>query len=382
MKTYSVKKINKASSLVFFALIAGCASTDMAATYDANGSAASQADTFIGADREKHMKDVKKVGVLSCNVMFGITTSASASTSGGFRAGNTRAIGTVSRSDVKVSVTYTTQGMEERDLQRIADRACEDAEKQLSNAGFQLVSHVTIKANSHYKNIQAGGRASPFEYKGDGGTRYLVLARSGEAVTDSRYIGAGKGLAQSFKSVSGESTAQLEAQMMKELDMSGVNINLLVDFAELQGDGHKSWAGLSNKDNAKVSSKVELAVTGDLRFQPVGNIKCARASLMNPADVCSILPHHQPVFAAKQAIASPAKFYSSIDNVTTTSDKVTSGVTKTLGMLSALGGVSSSVARDITRYQVNVLPDVYRTEAFTLSSGFMAMAAAKAAAVR
>ena len=65
MKNLSSKKINKASSLFFCAFMAGCASTDMAVTYDANGSAVSQADTFIGSDSEKHMKDVKKVGVLS-----------------------------------------------------------------------------------------------------------------------------------------------------------------------------------------------------------------------------------------------------------------------------------------------------------------------------
>lgn len=364
------------------ALIAGCATTASAPTYNANASAASQADTFIDAEHEKHMKGVAKVGVLSCNVMFAETTAASASTSGGFRAGNTRAMGTISRSDVKVSVTYTAKGMDERQLQRIADSACQDAEKQLSRAGFQLVPYATIKANTHYQEIQAGGRASPFEYKGDGGTRYLVLARTGETVTDSRYIGAGKGLAQSFKSVSGKSSAQLEAQLMKDLSMTGVNINLLVDFAELQGDGHKTWGGFGNKDNAKVSSKIQLAVSGDLRFQPLGEMKCARASLMNPAEVCSILSHKQPVFATKQAVASQAAFYSSIDNVTTTGDKVTSGLTKGLGMLMAFGGHSNKLAQDISRYQVNVLPDVYQVETVTLSNGLMGMAATKAAASR
>lgn len=380
-ETHQTLSINKAlPAVALLALVAGCATTASAPTYDANGSAASQANTFIDADKEKHMKGVAKVGVLSCNVMFGMTTSASAATSKG-TLDHSQNRG-VSRADVKVSVTYTAKGVEERQLQRIADSACQDAEKQLGSAGFQLVPHATIKANKNYQEIQAGGRASPFECKGKGGTRYLVLARTGESVTDSRYIGAGKGLAQSFKSVSGKSSAQLEAQLMKDLDMTGVNINLLVDFAELQGDGHKTWGGFGNKDNAKVSRKVELSVSGDLRFQPLDEMKCARASLMNPAEVCSILSHKQPVFATKQAVASPATFYSSINNVTTTGDKVTSGLTKGLGMLMAFGGQSNKLAQDISRYQVNLLPDVYQAEIATLSNGLIGMAVTKAAAAR
>src|SRR5690606_15866563 len=98
--------------------------------------------------------------------------------------------------------------------------------------------------------------------------------------------------------------------------------------------------------------------------------------------VCSILSHKQPVFATKQAVASPATFYSSIDNVTTTGDKVTSGLTKGLGMLMAFGGQSNKLAQDISRYQVNLLPDVYQAEIATLSSGLIGMAVTQAAAAR
>ncbi|MFP1677204.1 hypothetical protein ACLD02_00840 [Alloalcanivorax sp. C16-2] len=361
--------------------LAGCVSTGAPAPgYNAEGAAADQAGRFIDANNEKYMKGVSKVGVLSCNVMFGMTTAASASTSGGFRAGATRATGTISRSDVKVTVTYTANGLDQGELRRIADQACADAEARLADAGFQLVPHATITASPHYQAIQAGGRPSPFEHKEKrSGTRYLVLARSGESVTDSRYIGAAGGLAQSFKAVSGDAAEQRAGLLMKDLGMTGVNINLLVDFASLESDGHKTFAGLANKNSAKVKADIQLAVSGDLRFQPLGEQKCWREY---GKEKCMTRLNHQPVFATRQAVASPKRFYSSIDNVTTSGDKLTSGVTKAIGMLSALSGTSSKVARDITRYQVNVMPEVYATEAVTLSDGLAGMAATRAAASR
>ncbi|MFP1681771.1 hypothetical protein ACLD0W_04630 [Alloalcanivorax sp. C16-1] len=369
-------------AMTLLALVSGCAVTGgtPAPDYNASSSAASQAGTFIEADNEKHMQGVNKVGVLSCNVMFGMTSAASASTSGGFRAGADRATGTISRSDVKVTVTYTVDGVEESELQRIADDACADAETQLAGAGFQVVPLATIQANPNYRKIQAGGRPSPFEYKEKrGGTRYLVLARTGETVTDPRYTGAAQGFAQSFKAVAGDATEQLEGQLIKDLGMTGVNINLLVDFASLESDGHKTFAGLANKNSAKVKADIQLAVSGDLRFQPLPAQKCWKEY---GKEKCQIKLNQQPVFATRQPVASARPFYTSIENVTTTGDKVTSGLTKAVGMLSALSGTSSKVARDITRYQVNVIPDVYQTEAVTLSKGFAGMAAAKAASTR
>lgn len=380
MKIFPRNKTVPAMTLL--ALVSGCAVTGgtSAPDYNASGSAAGQAGTFIEASNEKHMKGVNKVGVLSCNVMFGMTSAASASTSGGFRAGADRATGTISRSDVKVTVTYTVDGVEDSELQRIADAACADAETQLAGAGFQVVPLATLRANPNYRKIQEGGRPSPFEYKEKrGGTRYLVLARTGETVTDSRYTGAGQGFAQSFKAVAGDATEQLEGQLIKDLGMTGVNINLLVDFASLESDGHKTFAGLANKNSAKVKADIQLAVTGDLRFQPLPAQKCWKEY---GKEKCQIKLNQQPVFATRQPVASDRPFYTSIDNVTTTGDKVTSGLTKAVGMLSALSGTSSKVARDITRYQVNVMPEVYEAEAVTLSKGLSGMAAAKAASSR
>ena len=95
-----------------------------------------------------------------------------------------------------------------------------------------------------------------------------------------------------------------------------------------------------------------------------------------------IKPNHQPIFTSKQPVATSVLFYSSIEDVTTTGDKVTSGLTKTLGMLSALGGTSSNVAKDITRYQVNLIPGTYNAETKKLAGGLVGMAAAKASASR
>ncbi|MAC16336.1 MAG: hypothetical protein CL539_16920 [Alcanivorax sp.] len=378
MKTLLSRKTIPAITLI--ALVAGCAtSVQQSPDYNANASPVTQADSFINASHEKYMKGVNKVGVLSCNVMFAMTTAASASTSGGFRSDASRATGTIRRSDVQISVTYSAKGLDETDFQRLADEACSESEKQLASAGFQVVPHSTIKASDHYQALHSGGRESPFEYKGDGGTRYLVLARNGETISDQRYIGTAGGLGQAFKAAAGNASEQHEGRLIKTLGMTGVNVNILVDFAELESDGNQNFAGLSNKNSAKVKSKVQLAASGDIRFKPIEQQKCWKRF---GKEECMIKPNHQPIFTSKQPVATSVLFYSSIEDVTTTGDKVTSGLTKTLGMLSALGGTSSNVAKDITRYQVNLIPGTYNAETKKLAGGLVGMAAAKASASR
>ena len=378
MKKTSGSKVVPAMALA--ALVSGCATTGSEApAYDANGSAASQAGTFIAAENEKYMKGVEKIGVLSCNVMFGVNSAASASTSGGFRSDAMRATGTTRRSDVKVTVTYAAKGVDETEMQRLANQACDNAEQQLGDAGFQVVPHQILKANSHYQAMHAEGRESPFEYKGAGGTRYLVMGREGETISDPRYIGTASGFGQAFKAAAGSSAQQHEGRLIKDLGLTGVNINILSDCAKLESDGHKSFAGLSNKDSAKVDATIQLTARGDVRFQPVAQQKCwSRFG----KEECMIKTNHMPVFSTSNALATPNAFYSSIEDVTTTTDKLTSGLTKTLGFLGAMGGTSNSTARGITRYQVNLIPASYDAETQSLAQGLVGMVAVKAAASR
>lgn len=368
------------SGAALISLFSACATMEpQLPDYDPSLPAVSQMDNFIDAENEEYMEGVKRIGVMSCNVMFGMTSSASAATSGGFRAGATRATGTTSRSDVKISVTYSTSGLEEAELQILADTLCEDTENHLASSGFELVPNATIRANKHFQDLHAGGRASPFEYKGNGGTRYLVLARTGETVSDPRYIGTASGLAQAFKSISGDAAEQHEDYLIKDLQMTGVNINLLVDFASLQSDGNSRMGGFANKDTARVDASVQLAVGGDMRFQPLNKQDCWEEW---GKEKCMIKPQHQPIFSSKRLVATTTPFYSNIEEVTTTADQVTSGLTQAIGFLSALGGTSSSVARDITRYQVNVIPDIYKSETRSLATGLVNMATSKARTIQ
>ena len=95
-----------------------------------------------------------------------------------------------------------------------------------------------------------------------------------------------------------------------------------------------------------------------------------------------IKTNHMPVFSTSNALATPNAFYSSIEDVTTTTDKLTSGVTKTLGFLGAMAGTSNSTARDITRYQVNLIPASYEAESQSLAQGLVGMVAVKASSSR
>lgn len=352
-------------------LLAACAKKPAPpSAYDPAKAAEAQAASFIApADKnaDKNMKAAKKLAITSCNVMFAQVSSASASTAAGLfgNAGDTK------RAEAKVSVYYSLVGMEDKDMQRMTDAICADAETKLKKAGFDLVPKSDLAKNAAYVELQKSGRPSPFEYKGGAGgglSKYKVFAPGGATVTDERYIGTVSGLGQAFKAAKGVSAAQYEARVMDELKADAVNINILVDFAELQSSGNKTNS-VAQRNTAEVKSSVGLSVNGQLRVKIAEGMKCWERFGKRE---CGLDAGKWPAYATKRPVFTGEKFYERIVNATTTGDKVGAALTKGLAMLA--GGTSV----EVTRYNVEVKPGDFEAISRRSIDGFVDMAVIRA----
>ena len=344
--------------------LAACASSaPPPKPYDPNLEASKQAPAFIKTQNEKHMKGVDKVGITACNVMFATSASAHAATSAGL-------FDTSNRAEASVSTVYTLDGLSENDMQKLTDQICSNAENKLSAAGYDVVSHSELKKNEAFQKLQEAGKPSPYQYKA-GDSRYLVFTRTGDSVFDERYIGTASGLGQAFKAAAGGAAWQHEAVALDSMDITGVNLNILIDFAEMSSSG--TSRGIASKNTAEVGGKVLLSATGGIKLKPHDKLKCWKRFGKHE---CSIDLNKQPNFDASRSINVPDAFYTSVDNVTTKGDKVAAGVTKALSMLG--GGTS----RSVTRYQVNVTPKGYTEVQQTITDGLLDMAISRSTEFR
>lgn len=363
------------AALVSLALT-GCASAPKAPpTFNPSASAAEQAAIFIGDNGQtKRMTKIKRVVVTGCNVLFAENSRAAASTGGGMF--SSLGSSTV-RAEEKISIIYSLSGISDTQQQTLANTICANAENRLRQAGFDVVPTAELQANETFKALQASGKTSPFKYtlpgKGSSST-YKVFAPMGYTVYDQRYIGTLGGLSQAFKAAAGTSAVQMEGLLMKQTDASAVSINVLVDFAQLQSDGHQR--GLANKDTAKVSGGVDLGITGQVDFKPLNQLKCWKRF---KKEEC-MLNGAVPTFNSKLPVITHQAFYKDVANVTTTGDKAAAAFTKGLSMLAAVGGLSGTSSHEVTRYQVNAIPEQFESVALTGINGFMDMVFANAKA--
>lgn len=352
-------------------LLTACAtSTPKAPVFDANASAQAQAAHFIADNgKTKYMSGVKKVAVLGCNVLFAENSSAHAGTEGGMFS----TAGGVSRSEAKVSVLYSLSGLSDADMQRMTNSICKDAEDRLQKAGMDVTPTSELMKNEAFQQLLSAGKASPFNYKSPtkgSKTTYKIFAPTGYTVYDMRYLGSLGGLGQAFKAAGGNSAAQLETRVMKQLDVSAVSINIMIDFAQLQGDGTRGGlGGLASKDTAEVKHGVNLGITGLVDIKPVKELKCWKRF---GKDEC-MLNVVAPTFNSKNAVTTNEKFYKEVVNATTASDKAAGAITKGLSMLAAAGGVSGTSSVDITRYRVEVEPAQFEKISRKGVDGFMDM---------
>lgn len=348
--------------------------------FDPERAAAEQAQDFIGLNKAvaKHMGGVGRIAITSCNVMFAFKSNATAATAGGLfaEAGNT------SRMDANVSVEYTLQGADDALMQALTDQICVDAERQVRDAGYDVIAADELRADPNFQGIHANGRPAPYVYKApgkDSKTRYQVYAPSGQSIYDMRFIGFGAGFGAAMKQAKGESPELYEGRVVDAHQATAMRISLLVDFAQLQSDGRKgALGGLASKDKAKVGGEVRLAVSGDITLRPPSAFDCWERFGKRE---CMGKPNKFPSFTTTTPVVSQDVFYRDVVNSTTKGDKIGSAVSKGLAVVSALGGVSSRSYK-ITRYTVDVDPAVYGEEVKKYAAGMIEMALARSVATR
>ncbi|MBL8223727.1 MAG: hypothetical protein JNM50_00240 [Chromatiales bacterium] len=351
-----------------------------APAFDANGSLASQASAFIAPNKAaaKNMKDVNKVAITSCNVMFAYESNASAGTQGGLFS----EAGGVTRAEATVSAEYTLHGMDEAAMQALAAEICEAAEAQVKAAGFEVVPADVLAANEDYQGIHANAKPVPYEYKAGGkGTksRYLVYAPPGQGVYDPRFIGVSAGLGSAMKAAKGTSPQLFEGRVMDTLQADAMNINLLVDFAAVESDGSKGGlGGLASKDSAKVDGDARLSVSGSVKIVPRAQQECWDRFGKRE---CMVDANKIPEFNTATPVISADPFYKDFVNETSTGDKVGSAVSKGIAVLGAMGGVGGR-SYSIKRYGVYVEPAQYSAEVKKYSQGFIGMALESAKAAK
>lgn len=344
--------------------------------FDPSASIEGQASAFIAPNKAagKNMPSVQKVAITSCNVMFAFKSNATAGTQGGLFS----EAGGVTRAEANVSVEYNLHGMDDATMQQLATEICADAEQQVKAAGFDLVPTAELLNNEDYKGIHANAKPVPFEFKASGKsdrTRYMVYAPPGQGIYDPRFIGVAAGLGAALKQAKGTSPALFEGRVMDTFGADAMNINLLVDFAEVKGDGRKgALGGLASKDSAEVKSDARLSISGSIRIQPRAAQKCwerfgKRECMIDAGKIAE--------FNTAMPVVSAEPFYKDLVNETSTGDKVGSAVSKGLAVMSAMGGVSGR-SFDITRYGVHVEPAQYGAEVKKYTHGFIGMALASA----
>jgi hypothetical protein len=348
--------------------------------FDANGSLASQASTFIAPNKAvgKTMKDVSKIAITSCNVMFAYESNASAGTQGGLFS----EAGGVTRAEATVNAEYTLHGMDEPAMQALAAEICQEAEAQVKAAGFEVVPADVLAANEDYQGIHANAKPVPYEYKAGGkGTksRYLVYAPPGQGVYDPRFIGVSAGLGSAMKAAKGTSPQLFEGRVMDTLQADAMNINLLVDFAAVESDGSKGGlGGLASKDSAKVDGDARLSVSGSVRIVPRAQQECWDRFGKRE---CMVDANKIPEFNTATPVISAEPFYKDFVNETSTGDKVGSAVSKGIAVLGAMGGVGGR-SYSIKRYGVYVEPAQYSAEVKKYAQGFIGMALESAKAAK
>lgn len=345
-------------------LLAACASAPPSQRYEAAAGAGAQADSFIRSLRADKARNVQRVAVTSCNVLFAQASSASAQTSAGMFS-HTR------RAEARVDQVYTLSGLAPADMQRMADRYCALAERQIAAAGYQVVPHEQLRRSAHYQRLMAAGKASPFGFS-QGASAYQAYTRQGETISDLRYLNAFEGLGAAFKQASGDTPMFHEGLVLEELGASGVNVTLLIDFAQLASNQRKGFlSSVGGQDVASVAGEVLLSASGDISFLPRDELKCWDRFGKHE---CHVAMRAQ--FSSASPVIVNERFYENVENTTTTGDTAVAVLTKGL----ALFGGGSSV--NTTRYRVDVSPARFESVAAEAAKGFFDMALAKSASAR
>ncbi|MGL6224494.1 MAG: hypothetical protein ACRC6L_13025, partial [Steroidobacteraceae bacterium] len=247
------------------------ASASGAIAQDAAATRADAAKTLKATNVEAGV-GITRLALTSCNVLFGVETSASSSTQAGFGEP------TSGRIDSNVSVTYALQGMDEAALQALTDQVCADAVARYAAVGYEIVPQADVNAHPEFARLQSMGKPVPYTYS-RAGSKYQVRAPAGQTVFDPAYLNAVDSTLSVLSTIGGATSGNTyqaaEGALLKSLNASGLHVNVMVDFAKAKGSKASGFLGkMAGNDTAKVEGDLQLSVSGFVLLNPLDKIQC------------------------------------------------------------------------------------------------------------
>ena len=346
-------------------LLAACASAPKAPpAFNSAASPQAQAKEFIEGRNKQGNNGVQKVALTTCQVAFATHQAGSSQTSGHFFDSRDNTV------EAKISQHYYLKGVSDEQLQDIANNMCAEGERQIRAAGFDVMPFSQVQQTAEYQELYATGKPSPFKTKINK-TEYTVVAPTGYAVTDesttNRAAGGFGGIANAFKQAGGANASSKEATLGFKLGVAPARLMYTVDVASIT-QNEKGLMGMNK--TALVEGKVNLQVGGVFMLIPLDGM-----SKRSPRDETRFYTvNAMPTYVSKQPIVSDEVFYSSVEDATTTGDKLADGFSKVMGIATALAG-GTGFSSDTTRYDVNVKPEAFSALATKHAGNFAAMAA-------
>jgi hypothetical protein len=311
---------------------------------------------------------VTRLALTSCNVLFGVETSASSSTQAGFGEP------TAGRVDTNVSVTYALQGMDEAALQVLTEQVCADAAARYAAMGYEIVPQADVNAHPEFVRLQSMGKPVPYAYS-RAGSKYQVLAPAGQTVFDPAYLNSKDSVMSVLSTIGGATSGNTyqaaEGALLQSLDASGLHVNVMVDFAKAKGTKASGFLGkMAGNDTAKVEAEMQLSVSGFVLVNPLDKVQCYAGNVCMVGADAKATPRFTtsaPILAGSNAVVSIADIQSKGSKAGELGANVFAGAM-------ALGGYSTSMSK-VEKNGVTVDPAIYSQNVAEMAGQFIGMAA-------
>jgi hypothetical protein len=341
-----------------------------ASTVSAQESPVSKADAakVLQATNAGAGANVTRLALTSCNVLFGVETSASSSTQAGFGEP------TAGRIDTNVSVTYALQGIDEQALQALTDKICADALVRYGAMGYETVPQAEVDAHPEFARLQSMGKPVPYAYK-RAGSRYEVRAPRGQSVFDPAYLNSMDSAMSVLSTIggaaSGETYQGAEGALLQSLNASGLHVNVMVDFAKAKGAKVSGFLGkMAGNSEAKVEAEMQLSVSGFVLMNPLDKIQCYSGNVcMVGADAKAT-----PRFTTSAPIVSGADAVLSVADIQSKGSKAGELGANVFAGAMALGGYGTSMSK-VEKNGVTVDPAIYSQNVSEMAGQLIGMAA-------
>ena len=332
---------------------------------------ASDAKEVLKATKPENARSINKLAITSCNVLFGIETSANSETQAGFGEPSQ------GRVDARVYSTYQLMGVDAAAMQAMTEAICADAEAQLASQ-YTVIPAAELAANPTFQKMHAEGKPTPFDLdRGD--AKYAVYAPKGQSIVDLMYQNSMQStsgklamLGAIAKTISTGGSEADEGVLLNELGASGARINVMVDFAKQKSNKVKGFLGkMTGNDTAKVDTKLQLSISGFVRMTPNDKLQTyAGGKVLMSGDEFVRFTTSKPLIADSNAVLAVRDIQSGGSKAGEVGANILAGAM-------ALSGISTSTT-SIERNGVDVDPALYATEVRALSQKLVAMAGALA----